>query len=168
MSPSRARSTSSLGGPVALKVQFNVSSGGAQLLALVSPTCELCLGGVATVLQGLDESIGGSFRAHIVWTPVLSGDTRKAAAAAAADRQGERVEHYWDGTKSLSLAAHTVLDLAAFDRTVAWDVYLLYRAGALWDTAFPTPMSWLHQLRIDDRPSLDAASLQGAIQAATS
>jgi hypothetical protein len=168
MSLSRTENTISLDGAVGLKARFNASSDGPQLLALVSPTCEVCLDGVATVLKGLDEAVGGSFRAHIVWTPVLSGDNGTAAAAAATDRQGERVEHYWDGTKSLSRAAHTVLDLAALDRAVAWDVSLLYRSGASWSIAFPAPASWLHQLRIEDRPSLDPDSLRSAMRAATS
>ena len=112
----------------------SAASIGPQLVALVSPTCAVCLDGVATVLDGLDGAFGGSFRAHIVWTPVLADDTAGAAAAAASERRHARVEHYWDATGSLSLAAHTVLDLAAFDRTVAWDVYLVYRAG--------TPVEW--------------------------
>jgi hypothetical protein len=168
MTLARSEHTVLLADPVALKARFNAASVGPQLLALASPTCEVCLDGVATVLHGLDEAVGGSFRAHVVWTPVLAGDTDTAAKAAAADRRGERVEHYWDRAKTLSLAAHGVLDLATWDRTVAWDVYLLYRAGAVWSTALPEPASWLHQLRIDDRPSLDADSLRSAMQAATS
>lgn len=158
MSSAAAKNAISLAGPAALRARFQAASLGPQLLALVSPTCGVCLDGVATVLQGLEEPVGGSFQAHIVWTPVLSGDTAAAAVAATADRQRERVEHYWDGTKRLSLAAHTVLDLAVWDRMVAWDVYLLYRAGTTWGTAFPAPESWLHQLRIDAWPNLDAES----------
>jgi hypothetical protein len=154
--------------PASLRSRFEAASVGPQLLALVSPTCAVCLDGVATVLDGLDDPVGGSFRAHLIWTPVLAGDTAEAAAAVAVDRQRERVAHYWDATKSLSIAAHRVLRLATLDRTVAWDVYLLYRAGAPWSGAFPPPASWLQQLRIDTQPSLDAGSLRSAMQAAIS
>jgi hypothetical protein len=151
----------------ALKARFDAASGGPQLLALVSPTCEVCLEGVAIILQGLDEPAGRAFEAHIVWTPVLSGDATEAALEVAGPRRRSRVNHYWDPTKSISDAARVVLDLAASDRAVAWDVYLLYRSGVSWNGPLPSPARWLHQLRIDDQPSLDADSLRSAMQETT-
>jgi hypothetical protein len=151
----------------ALKARFDAASGGPQLLALVSPTCEVCLDGVAMILQGLDEPAGRPFEAHIVWTPVLSGDVAEAALGVVRLRRRSRVNHYWDPTKSISDAARLVLDLVASDRTVAWDVYLLFRSGVSWNGTVPTPERWLHQLRIDNQPSLDADSLRGAMEEVT-
>jgi hypothetical protein len=151
-----------------LAARFDALSSGPQLLALVSPTCAVCLDGVEMILQGLDEPAGEPFRAHVVWTPVLDGDTEAAAVTAASDRDGQRVDHYWDGDRTISAAAHAVLDFAALDRTVAWDVYLLFRAGTLWTAAIPKPFSWLHQLRLAEQTSLDANTLRVALREATS
>jgi hypothetical protein len=148
--------------------RFDAASAGPQLLALVSPTCEVCLEGVAMILQGLDDPVGSAFEVHIVWTPVLNGDTSEVAATVAESRRCKRVRHYWDGTESISKAAHLVLGLAARDRTVGWDVYLLYRRGVAWRSPLPSPTTWLHQLRIDDQPSLHADSLRSAMEAVTS
>jgi len=168
MSAARVTTAGSLEGAAALKARFDAASGGPQLLALVSPTCEVCLDGVAMILEGLDEPAGRAFEAHIVWTPVVSADTSVVADEVARARRRRRAVHYWDDTKSISDAARSVLDLAARDRTVAWDVYLLYRGGVPWVSPLPSPSTWLHQLRIDDQPSLDADSLRSAMQAVTS
>ena len=151
-----------------LRARFDAASSGPQLLALVSPTCAVCLDGVAMILHGLDDPRGRAFEAHVVWTPVLSGDTSVVAAEVAESRRAKRVKHYWDDTRSISDAAKVVLDLPARDRTIAWDVYLLYRQGVPWRSPLPSPTTWLHQLRIDDQRSLDADSLRSAMQAVTS
>jgi hypothetical protein len=167
MSAARTTSAGRLERAGALKSRFEAASSGPQLVALVSPTCAVCLDGVEMVLQGLDDPLGSEFELHVVWTPVLSGDTSVVATKAANDRGDRRVRHYWDDTKSISTAAGIVLDLASRDRTTAWDLYLLYRRGTAWNDPLPSPASWLHQLRIDDQPSLDADSLRGAMQEAS-
>jgi hypothetical protein len=167
----RATQVTSLGpleSAAALRTGFDAASGRPQLLALVSPTCAVCLDGVAMILQGLDDPAGTAFEAHVVWTPVLGGDTSAVAAEVAESRRHTRVEHYWDDTKSISDAARLVLDLAARERTVAWDVYLLYREGVPWRSPLPSPTRWLHQLRMEDQRSLDADSLRSAMQAVSS
>jgi hypothetical protein len=168
MSATQVTSLRSLDSAAALNARFDAASSRPQLLALVSPTCEVCLDGVAMILQGLDEPAGRAFEAHVVWTSVLSGDTSAVAAEVAEYRRGKRVTHYWDDTRAISAAAHLVLDLAAWHRTVAWDVYLFFRGGVPWRSPLPSPTTWLHQLRIDDQPSLDADSLRSAMQAVTS
>jgi hypothetical protein len=164
MSATQVTSLRSLDSAAALNARFDAASSRPQLLALVSPTCEVCLDGVAMILQGLDEPAGRAFEAHIVWTPVLSGDAAEVALEVAGARRRGRVSHYWDHTTSISAAAR---DLAAWDRTVAWDVYLLYRRGVPWTGPLPPPTTWLHQLRNDDQLSLDADSLRSAMQALT-
>jgi hypothetical protein len=148
----------------ALAAGFAAAAAGPQILALVSPTCEVCLEGVAMVLDALGDQIGSRYRAHIVWTPVLEGDVAERAESAAMASGHERVEHYWDAEKVVSNAVHRVLDLGSFERSVAWDVYLLYAAGSSWSEWPPPPSRWLHQLRIPDRPNLDAASLRAAMR----
>jgi hypothetical protein len=168
MSTIRATSLGLLESAAALRARFDAASSGPQLLALVSPTCAVCLDGVSMILHGLDDPRGRAFEAHVVWTPVLSGDTSLVAAEVAESRRAKRVKHYWDDTRSISDAAQAVLDLPARNRTVAWDVYLLYRKGVPWRSPLPSPTTWLHQLRIDDQRSLDADSLRSAMQAVTS
>jgi hypothetical protein len=47
---------------------------------------------------------------------------------------------------------------------VAWDIFLLYGAGILWDDAPPVPDFWMHQLFLEDVPKLDATVLRRQLE----
>jgi hypothetical protein len=47
---------------------------------------------------------------------------------------------------------------------VAWDIFLLYRAGVVWGEVPPTPDFWMHQLFLDDVPKLEVDILRGELQ----
>ena len=66
-----------------------------------------------------------------------------------------RARHLWDEAKLVGTALARHPDLAAW-RPVAWDVWLLYPAGAAWDTAMPVPESRGRTI-IKTRDALDAA-----------
>lgn len=152
----------------ALPARFDAGSSGPRLLLLVSPTCPLCLAGIELVLHGLEEPPGERFDVHVVWLPVLDGDAIDAAAGAAMSiGPRPRMTHYWDVDRAISSAAHGILDLTRRRRRVAWDLYLLYRAGVTWSAPLPSPDVWLHQLDIADQPSLDAATLRAAFEELT-
>jgi hypothetical protein len=120
-------------------------------------------------MDGLDVPAERRFDVHVVWLPVLEEDDANAAADAA-DSIGRRhqMTQYWDDDRSISSAAHTVLDLDARRRRVGWDLYLFYRAGAEWAGPLPMPDLWLHQLDISDQPSLDERTLLGALREVSS
>ena len=123
---------------------------------------------IELVLHGLEEPPGERFDVHVVWLPVLDGDAIDAAAGAAMSiGPRPRMTHYWDVDRAISSAAHEILDLTRRRRRVAWDLYLLYRAGVTWSAPLPSPDVWLHQLDISDQPSLDAATLRAAFEELT-
>ena len=120
-------------------------------------------------MDGLGAPAGRLFDVQVVWLPVLEKDDADAAADAAySTGRRHQMTYYWDDDRSIPSAAHTVLDLAARRRRVAWDLYLFYRAGAEWDEPLPVPDRWLHQLDISDQPSLDDRTLLGALREVSS
>lgn len=65
-----------------------------------------------------------------------------------------RVSHYWDETNDLGSAYERVLPVSTGP---AWDVYMIYAPGTLWNDADPPkPSFWMHQLAITNAPYLDA------------
>jgi hypothetical protein len=150
-------------------VAFDNGVSSARLVLLVSPTCPLCLAGVDLVVDALDTPEGGRCDTHVLWLPVLETDNGDSAAnAARAIGALPRITQYWDESRAVSTAAHTVLDFATRRRNVAWDVYLFYRAGARWTEPIPSPDHWLHQLDIADQPSLSKATLRDGLRMVSS
>jgi hypothetical protein len=47
---------------------------------------------------------------------------------------------------------------------VAWDLFLLYEVGRVWRDDPPVPDFWMHQLLLDDVPTLDATALRCALE----
>ncbi len=80
---------------------------------------------------------------------MLAADHREAALAQEALFRDERVTHYWDGRTALGPRVAQTLKLSA---AIAWDTYMVYRAGAIWEgEQVPVPDFWMHQMneRID-------------------
>jgi hypothetical protein len=80
-----------------------------------------------------------------------SGGTEAAVPEASRLIHDPRDSEFWDGS---SLLVH------AYTRTLAlpedaWDVYLIYGAGAEWgDGDPPAPAFWMHQLHAAAEPKL--------------
>jgi hypothetical protein len=55
-----------------------------------------------------------------------------------------RAIHFWTESTSLGDAFRPVLGLT---EEPAWDVYLVYPAGVVWEGDLPAPAGYLHQLR---------------------
>jgi len=148
----------------ALRRDFDAGATNPRVLALVSPTCPVCLDGVKVVLEGVRAKDPAVIDLYIAWLPVLEADSFEHAMGVVAELASDpRVHHYWDADREISRSAHAALELDRHDRKIAWDVYLFYRTGVRWKRPLPMPQIWLHQLRIADQPSLDAQSLSGAL-----
>ena len=95
---------------------------------------------------------------------MLAGDDLNAAVAQEALFQDKRLSQYWDGERALGrLASHSL----ALSSPVAWDIYLLYSPGAIWQgEGMPAPDYWMHQL--NERPDqyLDPPRLMAEVQKA--
>jgi hypothetical protein len=163
--PSRSRGAMpALGDSSALRLDFDAGAKNPRVLALVSPTCPVCLDGINVVLEGVRAKGSSAFGLYIAWLPVLEADGFEQATAVVEEMGSDpRVRHFWDADRAISWSAHAALELDRLDRKIAWDVYLFYRSGVRWKRRLPTPQAWLHQLRIANQPSLDPQSLSDAL-----
>jgi hypothetical protein len=155
-------------GAAALRVSFNAAVSVPRLVFLVSPTCDVCVSGAQSAAQAvLSLPSACDFRLYRVWLPVLETDSLQAAERAQSSiSRDARLEDFWDHDLRISTAYHQVLQLGSRGRRhrVAWDIFLLYRAGRRWADVPPAPSFWMHQLFLDDVPKLEADTLRYALQ----
>lgn len=84
----------------------------------------------------------------VVWEPVLRGDTRESAMASASFLGGARVSHLWSPSRFGGTAFREKL---GFQKSPAWDVFLLFEPGSLWGETPPVPV--LQQYGTPDLPT---------------
>jgi hypothetical protein len=148
----------------ALPARFNADVALPRLLFLVSPTCTVCVAGaLAAAHTVLELPPTAAFRLYILWLPVLETDTLQAVEQVRERLPADdRLGHFWDQDLHLSRTYHQVLQLGQRSRPhrIAWDLFLLYGMGHVWRAAPPIPDFWMHQLFLDDVPSLDASVLR--------
>lgn len=83
----------------------------------------------------------------IVWIQIPSfSDDKKAAAKMAATFDDSRVRHFYDPFPVHRAGRGFAEGLIAEGRGPAWDIYLFYKPGLVWDDAPPAPSAYLHQL----------------------
>jgi hypothetical protein len=147
---------------------FNADALFPRLLFLVSPTCEICLSGAMSAAQTvLSLPRADDFRLYILWLPVLEGDTPQGAEQMQERLPiDDRLRHFWDHDLMLSREYHRVLQLGQRPRPhhIAWDIFLLYEAGTVWNEEPPMPEFWMHQLFLEDVPELDATVLKRQLE----
>jgi hypothetical protein len=152
----------------ALPPCFNEDVALPRLLFLVSPTCEICVTGAISAAQAvLSLPRAENFRLYILWLPVLEGDTPQAAERVQVRLPADdRLRHFWDHDLTLSRAYHQVLQLGQRPRRhrVAWDIFLIYGAGIVWNENPPMPEFWMHQLFLEDVPELDETVLRRQLE----
>jgi len=118
------------------------------------------------VVQRLFEQIDNEkLQGLVIWLPMLPGDDAAAARAQSRLVQDERVVTGWDPERRLGALFAPMLGLSC----PAWDVYLLYPAGARWGGSEPPrPAFWMHQLPeavgAESRLLLDAERLAAELQ----
>src|SRR4051794_1638667 len=87
-----------------------------------------------------------------VWQPVLTDDAPARAAEHAAAERDPRARHYWDGGLGLGTAwadpLQTPFDDGPNDKPLAWDVVMVFPAGARWP-ADRLPVPALHMFPRD-------------------
>jgi hypothetical protein len=152
----------------ALPPRFNADVLLPRLLFLVSPTCEVCVTGAMSAAHTvLSLPRPEHFRLYVLWLPVLEEDSPQAAEQVQVRLPADdRLTHFWDHDLRLSRAFHRVLQLGQRPRPhrVAWDIFLLYGAGVVWNADPPVPEFWMHQLFLEDVPELDATVLRRELE----
>ncbi|MGQ0534024.1 MAG: hypothetical protein ACT4OF_15235 [Caulobacteraceae bacterium] len=128
----------------ALTSEFNTARNKVRLLFLVGPSCGPCLRG----LMELSEALGSDLlsdqrlRVLVVHVPTLGAEEDHARRAVGLMR-GDSVSHYWDPSGESGNVVQRALGVSQY----AWDVWLTYPPGPIWDSsALPAPAEWAHQL----------------------
>jgi hypothetical protein len=104
----------------------------------------LCRWGFSSVIKTLQSVSDKRLRAYIVWLPIFGGDFRGQARKLSDSFPDKRVSYFLDPESFSGTLWEEVLKT---EREIAWDVYLLYGAGAVWDKVPPPqPAFWMHQL----------------------
>jgi hypothetical protein len=159
--PGRDRAHTSIGAdPAVLREAFNAGAGRVRVVALVSPTCGVCLRGAADLQDRVFGKISDDrLRGYIVWVPILRAEESNVPEATHTIPD-DRAAHFWDGHSVLVRGYDTVLDLG----TDAWDVYLVYGPEARWDAALPPrPAFWMHQLGSAKNPAVNGPFLDARV-----
>lgn len=100
-----------------------------------------------------------NLRAYVIWVPMFRGHERDVPGATR-EVSDSRALHYWDGSSASMRAVRASLELPED----AWDVFLLYRPGVIWDgSAPPRPDFWMHQLGSRSEPRLNGPYLDPAV-----
>jgi copper chaperone CopZ len=89
---------------------------------------------------------GDDVAVAVVWIDMLPSDSEASARRAAVLLQDPRVNQFHDPQRHAGQAWAEVLGIQG----IAWDTYMLFAGGALWDGGAPMPDEWFHQLG-DDR-----------------
>ena len=105
--------------------------------------------------------------AYAVWEPILRTDDARASRKATTLLPDPRVHHFWTATQDLGELFQPAIDL---ETEPAWDVYLIYPRGVVWDGERPPrPAYFMHQLagRLPADRALDGEALAGRIHELT-
>lgn len=123
----------------------------------------MCRWGFSNIVKSLKSVTDDRVRAYIVWLPIFGGDFKGEAKKLANSFRDKRVSYFLDPESSTGTQWERVLKT---NRYVAWDVYLLYGAGANWTDDPPQPDFWMHQLDgVTNAPRLDEATFTAKLKA---
>jgi len=89
----------------------------------------------------LDRMDDPKLRIHVIWGPMLGGETEADAREAAALMPDPRAAHYWTGAHTLAEALRAP---AGLKEELAWDTFLVFAPGARWEDAPPSPAYVMH------------------------
>jgi hypothetical protein len=103
----------------------------------------MCRWGFSNIVKTLRNVTDDRVKAYIVWLPIFGGDFKGEARKLSNSFRDERVSYFLDSESSTGKQWERVLKT---ERSIAWDVYLLYGADATWDEDPSEPAYWMHQL----------------------
>lgn len=128
-----------------LKADFNAMADKYRLVFISGPSCGICLRGMDDLNESIVASLQNDPRIHtlVVYVPTLGARERHVVSAVPL-MQGPRINHYWDEEGGSGVEFQQALGIPMY----AWDVWMMYAPGALWEPGSepPAPVFWQHQL----------------------
>ncbi|MDP3739530.1 MAG: hypothetical protein Q8R02_19235 [Hyphomonadaceae bacterium] len=147
----------------ALRAAFDAAAGCVRLLFVVGPSCGPCLRGLIDMDKELGERLlsDARLKVFVVHVPTLSAELHHAQRAAKL-LQGSSVRNFWDPSGRSGDVVQQTLQIPEY----AWDVWLTYDPGDLWQgDAPPAPATWSHQLgALDKGTRLEPASFAADVR----
>lgn len=132
-----------LGGIDGFKKVFNQDAGNPRVVAILSPTCAVCLRNAEMIERRLLDRLGDpSLKVYVVWVPAMGKEDRTVTLTRTALVADPRATHYWAEDMSLAEAFKQPLGMKS---SSAWDVFLVFRSGVRWGEAAPRPDLYMHR-----------------------
>ena len=103
-------------------------------------------------------------RAYYLWGPFSGTDGVDAADAGAQRYAAPNAVHFWTSTRLLAEQLAEILRLPR--GRAAWDVFLLYNRGVIWDQQIPSPDYWQQDLDLLQGDKFDLQKLERQIRQA--
>ena len=138
----------------AIKSDFNEASDKVRLVFISGPTCGVCLKAMSDLNEDvLDGNYHKNLRTLIAYVPTLGAKEKDVLPASELITGGNAI-HYWEDTGIIGELYQEALGIEDY----AWDVWMIYEPGILWDNKLPPkPNFWMHQLRESTpAPKLDS------------
>jgi hypothetical protein len=134
---------------------FNTLQSAPRLVAPLSPTCPGCLFGAEAIRQVVEAV--PELQALFIWLPMLADDSPATTEQSAKIYAHPRIQSFADPARRAG--RHIAGRLGGGERMsdgdrIAWDCYLFYPQGVIWEHDLPLPDQWFHQL---DAQSADPA-----------
>lgn len=132
---------------------FNQKSGKTKFVAILSSTCGWCLEGAHSVQQTVIEKLKAKdISVMIIWTNMVKTDDQRSAYKAASLFKSPNIIQYFDSENKFGDMVAQRLNPQG---KKAWDIYLFFDGDAKWDSNFPRPFEYAHQLSSTANPWVD-------------
>jgi hypothetical protein len=131
-----------------LKTLFNEDSGKVRIVMVLSPGCGNCKMAARMIERHLLEQVNDpALSVYVVWERIGPADTQEMAAQASALLADPRIQQFWSAEHFTSRAFH---DAVGAQRTLAWDIFLVFGKGKRWTDAPPAPDRFMHNQKANE------------------
>lgn len=131
-----------------LKTLFNQEQGKVRVVMVLSPACGNCRMAARMVERHLLEQVHDpGLSVYLVWEKIGPVDTQEMAAEASALLADPRIHYFWSPEHFTSNAFHAAVGA---QKTLAWDIFLVFGKGKRWTDAPPAPDTFMHNQKTNE------------------
>jgi len=142
-----------LSSTVEIQKAFNQQTGRTKFVAILSSTCGWCLQGAESVQKTIVENMKGKdLGVIIIWTNMVKSDDQNTAYKAASLFKDPSIVQFFDSENKFGDLVAQRLNPQG---KKAWDIYMFFDKDTQWNTAFPRPFEYVHQLSSEIHPWVD-------------
>ena len=139
--------------PVEIQKAFNQQTGKTKFVAILSSTCGWCLQGAESVQKAVIEKMKEKdLSVIIIWTNMLKSDNQNSAYKAASLFKDPSIVQFFDSENKFGDVVAQRLNPQG---KKAWDIYMFFDKDTKWNSDFPRPFDYAHQLSSSAHPWID-------------